>query len=278
MGRILCVGTTGQDVRALQDALNFHIRRGEKLTVDGIFGPKTNARVREFQKANGLTVDGLVGPKTEAELYEVITLPLGIVFMQNLTLPILGQPQGINPPRLIPPLQWPGPPFFPPPPFSAGGTFRLGQSALTQLPPFNSVNNALSMSLTMPTRKDPDDPTVASYKTIIGFIDDLPVNSKFKAFLTSKIPNPVKKILPPPTGFRWGAEPLFDPLDPKGFGVKGNAAFSVKVAEGSDGKPTVTVGAWGDGKVFLNFTGQQGQSRPRVEAEGQVFVGVMGNF
>lgn len=34
------------------------------LTVDGIFGPKTGARVVMFQKQTGLVPDGIVGPKT----------------------------------------------------------------------------------------------------------------------------------------------------------------------------------------------------------------------
>jgi hypothetical protein len=37
MSRTLSQGMTGQDVRALQDALNFHIPWGEALKVDGIF-------------------------------------------------------------------------------------------------------------------------------------------------------------------------------------------------------------------------------------------------
>lgn len=36
--------------------------------VDGIFGPKTTAAVKSFQKKNGLVVDGIVGPKTAAAL------------------------------------------------------------------------------------------------------------------------------------------------------------------------------------------------------------------
>ena len=35
-----------------------------KLKVDGIFGPKTEAAVKEYQKSNDLVADGIVGPKT----------------------------------------------------------------------------------------------------------------------------------------------------------------------------------------------------------------------
>jgi len=36
---------------------------------DGWFGPGTERRVKEWQKANGLTVDGVVGPKTYAAMF-----------------------------------------------------------------------------------------------------------------------------------------------------------------------------------------------------------------
>jgi peptidoglycan hydrolase-like protein with peptidoglycan-binding domain len=60
-------GETGKRVSDLQERLN---AGGFKppLKVDGIFGPKTLAAVRAFQKAHGLKVDGLVGPKTTAAL------------------------------------------------------------------------------------------------------------------------------------------------------------------------------------------------------------------
>lgn len=54
-------GNRGETVKVLQRKLN---ERGEKLVVDGIFGPRTDAAVRRFQKRSGIVVDGIVGPIT----------------------------------------------------------------------------------------------------------------------------------------------------------------------------------------------------------------------
>lgn len=282
MSRTLSQGMTGQDVRALQDVLNFHIRRGEALKVDGIFGPRTHARVLEFQKVNGLQVDGLVGPRTEGQLFEVTELPLPILFMPRLQLPRLqfatpGSSR-IQPPRLIPPLQWPGPPMPPPFPVAFSKPVSLFPNSFAVLPELSGPANALGLKITVPTRKDPADPSVRSRKAIVELIDELPVNSKFKAFVISLVPDPVTKISPPPSGFKWGASPLFNPINPTGFGVKGNAQFMVRVTDGGNGLPNVVVGAWGDGKFFLDFDTKRGQARPLVQAEGQIFVGAKGVF
>lgn len=45
------------------------IARGYDLKADGSYGPKTEAAVRAFQKANGLTVDGDAGRRTLAVLF-----------------------------------------------------------------------------------------------------------------------------------------------------------------------------------------------------------------
>ena len=42
--------------------------RGHSVTVDGIFGPNTEAAVRAFQQSKGLAVDGIVGPNTWSAL------------------------------------------------------------------------------------------------------------------------------------------------------------------------------------------------------------------
>jgi len=39
------------------------------LAIDGIFGPKTEARVKAFQKAMGISADGIVGPETRKYLF-----------------------------------------------------------------------------------------------------------------------------------------------------------------------------------------------------------------
>lgn len=65
MPRTLYVGSQGQDVVDLQAKLNERPPSElPALVVDGIFGSKTLARVKEFQAKNGLMVDGIVGPKT----------------------------------------------------------------------------------------------------------------------------------------------------------------------------------------------------------------------
>jgi peptidoglycan hydrolase-like protein with peptidoglycan-binding domain len=54
-------GSTGEAVRTVQYLLRAH---GQSLSVDGIFGPRTEAAVRAFQQAHGLVVDGVVGNAT----------------------------------------------------------------------------------------------------------------------------------------------------------------------------------------------------------------------
>ena len=49
-------GSTGDAVRVLQSLLG--------IAVDGVFGPKTEQIVKQYQKANKLVDDGVVGPKT----------------------------------------------------------------------------------------------------------------------------------------------------------------------------------------------------------------------
>lgn len=53
-------------VRQIQAALNQVMQAG--LQVDGILGPLTLDKVREFQRRHGLSVDGRVGPQTTAVL------------------------------------------------------------------------------------------------------------------------------------------------------------------------------------------------------------------
>jgi peptidoglycan hydrolase-like protein with peptidoglycan-binding domain len=55
----------GDGVRAVQQAL---VSAGIDVTVDGVFGPGTDAAVKQFQTQKGLTADGIVGPATRSAL------------------------------------------------------------------------------------------------------------------------------------------------------------------------------------------------------------------
>ncbi|WP_191141158.1 peptidoglycan-binding domain-containing protein [Polycladospora coralii] len=58
---ILRRGSKGNLVKVVQQKLG-------GIAVDGVFGAKTESKVREFQKAHGLKVDGIVGRNTWARL------------------------------------------------------------------------------------------------------------------------------------------------------------------------------------------------------------------
>lgn len=59
-------GSTGTEVRNIQSRLSqwgYNVGR-----IDGIYGAKTEAAVKKFQKNNGLTPDGIAGPLTLAKI------------------------------------------------------------------------------------------------------------------------------------------------------------------------------------------------------------------
>ncbi|QNN83104.1 C40 family peptidase [Brachybacterium sp. Z12] len=58
-------GSRSGAVQDLQTALNDH---GANLAVDGVFGKRTNAAVKDYQASQGLLVDGVVGPDTRGAL------------------------------------------------------------------------------------------------------------------------------------------------------------------------------------------------------------------
>src|SRR5207249_2338096 len=71
-GHYVHKGAKGDEVVALQRAL---VHAGIGVTVDGDFGPKTEAAVREFQAAHRCKVDGVVGPETMAALDKALDHP-----------------------------------------------------------------------------------------------------------------------------------------------------------------------------------------------------------
>ncbi len=60
-------GATGDNVKKIQEALNSS--GNYNLTVDGVWGDKTDEAIRNYQKNNGLDVDGIVGEKTWESIF-----------------------------------------------------------------------------------------------------------------------------------------------------------------------------------------------------------------
>lgn len=63
-------GSKGSDVTELQKLLN---NNGYNLSVDGDFGSKTQAAVKDYQQKNGLAVDGIAGTNTWGALTKANT-------------------------------------------------------------------------------------------------------------------------------------------------------------------------------------------------------------
>jgi hypothetical protein len=84
---LLCRGSQGPAVATLQAAHNFYLPDLPPLRVDSIFGPKTDARVKEFQRPNKLKPDGIVGPKTEAVIYACVSIS-ACAFAMRRTAPL----------------------------------------------------------------------------------------------------------------------------------------------------------------------------------------------
>ncbi len=84
-GTPLRVGSRGPNVVVLQVALNRISQNYPAIpklaSTDGIFGSRTEASVRAFQRIFGLTVDGIVGPST---WYNILRLYTGVTQLSEL--------------------------------------------------------------------------------------------------------------------------------------------------------------------------------------------------
>lgn len=87
-------GSRGEEVRILQSKLNEIGKYG--LTVDGIFGAKTEKAVKDYQTKNDLSTDGIVGAKTWSKLgFPTSETPVsGGRFINRLIVHCASTPEG----------------------------------------------------------------------------------------------------------------------------------------------------------------------------------------
>ncbi len=71
-GTVLKTGSSGDSVKAIQEALNIVAKAGLPTTGTGVgnFGPATETAVKNFQKANSIPQTGQVASQTLAKLIE----------------------------------------------------------------------------------------------------------------------------------------------------------------------------------------------------------------
>ena len=286
MGRLIRQGNTGADVRAVQDALNFHIRRIAPLNVDGIFGPLTHAKVLAFQKSNQLKADGLVGPATLRKLLEEEQLPVTFILAPRQGPGVNNSRLGIQPPRLIPPLTLPPitPPLLTP--------FFLPPDSFVRVPTLTTNGQTVTFVITAPVRNDPLDPATASFVEIMRLLDHLPPTFPFRGAILGAVPRPVKKVgpleldpvAPMSFGFQWGVKPVFDLKSlgpPVQFAVGGsvNARYVLKLID-KPGSLVPQLGLFGQGdfKGTIDWTSDSAQSRPQVDLKGSFLGGIQGVF
>ena len=286
MGRLIKQGSKGEDVRAIQDVLNFHIRRSAPLVVDGDFGRLTHARVVEFQRSNQLRIDGIVGPNTLGKLFEEEQLSVGLVLAPKEASTLGDGRRGIQPPRLIPPLTLPPlrPPLVTP--------FFLPPDSSSRVPALTLAGQTITFVLTAPVRSDPVDPATASFLEIMRLLDRLPSTFPFRGSILGAVPKPVRKVGPleldpvsPMTfGFQWGVKPVFDfksigPPVQFAAGAAVNVRYVLKLID-KPGSLVPQLGLFGQGdfKGTIDWTSQEAQSRPQIDFKGSFLGGVVGRF
>lgn len=286
MTRNLSKGMTGQDVRVLQDRLNYHLRRETPLARDGIFGPKTHERVSKFQTLHALTKDGIVGPRTRAILFETDSFPAQILVFPELTRPTFGSgaASAIKPPQLIPPLTLPSttpkqPQFVLQPPIILGPQRSLAGVSSASFSPVRQPS-LLNLTFTLVPIQDPSDPVVRSTQNIIRLVNDIPISSKFKAMIVSMIPKPIKSISEPKAGLDIDiGPPKYSPLDPNKISQSGSAQYNLRLTGRPGGNtPLVMLQGRAEGEIEIDYTGKAQSNYFKATATCNFFLGVVGTF
>jgi len=82
---LLFRGSQGPQVAQLQRQLKYGYEAyAGHLVIDGVYGPQTEAAVREFQRrTRGLKVDGIVGPATAAALNLRLVSPAQLLLLAD---------------------------------------------------------------------------------------------------------------------------------------------------------------------------------------------------
>jgi Meckel syndrome type 1 protein len=206
-GLPLRVGSSGELVA--------HVQRELRVTVDGVYGPETDAAVRSYQSRAGLPIDGIVGPATWSALFPASGGDVSAAAKQTLERKLADAGVQVAPSTAAP----------------ASASTPASKESVSREP---AAEEPAALVVTKNVSAAPEAPAAQPEETSGKSSEPAPVETPAPApagdCSSSTIASPVKGTQSSPYGMRWGRmHEGEDIAAPSGTAVKAAACGTVSV-------------------------------------------------